>query len=188
MFSNKNNLSNQILTKEINTPIGKMIAGATSKGICLLEFDEPIRIEKHRKHFLKVRNSELISGESTYFEELEKQISAYFEKKFFQFSIPLDLIGTDFQLQVWNELLKIPFGQTRSYKKQAIAVGNLKSIRAVASANGDNAVSILVPCHRVIGSDGSLTGYGGKVWRKQFLLELESNQTSLFDNLHFQNA
>jgi len=74
------------------------------------------------------------------------------------------------------------------YKKQAIAVGNLKSIRAVASANGDNAVSILVPCHRVIGSDGSLTGYGGKVWRKQFLLELESNQTSLFDNLHFQNA
>jgi len=180
-------LSNQILTTEINTPIGKMIAGATAKGICLLEFDEPKRLEKHRKHFLKVRNSELISGESIYFEELGKQISAYFDKKIFQFSIPLDLIGSNFQIEVWNELLKIPFGQTRTYKQQAIAVGNVKSIRAVASANGDNAVSILVPCHRVIGSDGSLTGYGGKIWRKQFLLELESNQASLFDKVHFQN-
>lgn len=173
-------MPNQIVISEINTPIGKIIAGATSKGICLLEFDEPERIEKHTKHFLKNSNSELIPGESPYFEELEKQISAYFEKKITIFSIPLDLIGSDFQLQVWNELLKIPFGQTRSYKQQSIAVGNVKSIRAVASANGDNAVSILVPCHRVIGSDGSLTGYGGKIWRKKYLLELESKQGSLF--------
>ena len=170
----------EILSAEIETPIGKMIAGATSKGICLLEFDEPERLEKHKKHFLKNRNLEMLPGESPFFEELEKQISAYFEKKLTTFSIPLDLIGTDFQLQVWNELLKIPFGQTRTYKQQSIAIGDVKAIRAVASANGDNAVSIIVPCHRVIGSDGSLTGYGGKIWRKKFLLELESKQLEMF--------
>jgi AraC family transcriptional regulator, regulatory protein of adaptative response / methylated-DNA-[protein]-cysteine methyltransferase len=171
---------NEILCTQIETPIGKMIAGATLKGICLLEFDEPGRLEKHKKHFLKNRNSEFIQGESPFFGELEKQISAYFEKKLVEFTIPLDLIGSNFQLQVWNELLKIPFGQTRTYKQQSIAVGNIKSIRAVASANGDNAVSIIVPCHRVIGTDGSLTGYGGKIWRKKFLLELESKQMELF--------
>lgn len=170
----------KILSSEINTPIGKMIAGATSKGICLLEFDEPERLEKHKKHFLKTRNFEIRQGDSPFFEELEKQISAYFNKKLSVFSVPLDLIGSDFQLQVWNELLKIPFGQTRTYKQQSIAIGNVKSIRAVASANGDNSVSIIVPCHRVIGADGSLTGYGGKIWRKKFLLELESGQFGLF--------
>jgi len=170
----------KILSSEINTPIGKMIAGATSKGICLLEFDEPERLEKHKKHFLKTRNFEIRQGDSPFFEELEKQISAYFNKKLSVFSVPLDLIGSDFQLQVWNELLKIPFGQTRTYKQQSIAIGNVKSIRAVASANGDNSVSIIVPCHRVIGADGSLTGYGGKIWRKKFLLELESGQLGLF--------
>lgn len=170
----------KILYTEIETPIGKMIAGATSKGICLLEFDEPERLEKHRKHFFKNRKAEIIQGESPFFEELEKQISAYFEKQLTIFNSPLDLIGSDFQLQVWNELLKIPFGQIRTYKQQSIAVGNIKSIRAVASANGNNAVSILVPCHRVVGSDGSLTGYGGKLWRKKYLLDLESSQIDIF--------
>lgn len=174
------NSSDPIVTAEISTPIGKMIAGASSKGICLLEFDEPLRIEKHKNHFIKNRKSEIIQGESPFFEALEKQISAYFEKTLIEFSIPIDLIGTDFQLQVWNELLKIPFGHTRTYKQQAVAIGDVKSVRAVASANGDNAISIIVPCHRVIGSDGSLTGYGGKLWRKKFLLDLESKQTSIF--------
>ncbi len=96
------------------------------------------------------------------------------------FTIPLDLIGTDFQKKVWNELIKIPFGETRSYKDQSIAVGDLLAIRAVANANGKNKIAIIVPCHRVIGSDGSLTGYAGGKKRKQFLLELESQQLNLF--------
>jgi O-6-methylguanine DNA methyltransferase len=174
------NIREEILISEFETPIGKMIAGATSRGICMLEFDEPERIEKHKKHFSKNRNSVLIQGEIPYFEHLKKQVAAYFEKHLTDFTIPLDLVGSDFQLKVWQELLKIPYGQTRTYKQQSVAVANLKSIRAVASANGDNAVSIIVPCHRVIGGDGNLTGYGGKLWRKKFLLELESKQIALF--------
>ena len=173
-------MKENIVCSEIDTPIGKMIAGATSEGICLLEFDEPERIEKHRKHFLKLRNLEMVKSDNAIFEELGKQISAYFNQQLTLFSIPLDLIGSGFQCKVWNELKRIPYGETRTYKQQAVAVGNIKSIRAVASANGDNAISIIIPCHRVIGSDGNLTGYGGKLWRKQYLLELESKQAKLF--------
>jgi len=108
------------------------------------------------------------------------QLDEYFNGKRTTFKLPLNLVGTDFQINVWNELLKIPFGVTRSYKEQALAIGNLKVIRAVATANGENRISIIVPCHRIIGSDGSLTGYGGGIWRKQQLLELESTQTKLF--------
>ncbi|MBE7442065.1 MAG: methylated-DNA--[protein]-cysteine S-methyltransferase [Flavobacteriales bacterium] len=110
----------------------------------------------------------------------KNQLTAYFLNQQTTFDVPLDLAGTEFQLKVWNELLKIPFGSTRTYKQQAIAVGNLKAIRAVATANGENRISIIIPCHRVIGSDGSLTGYGGGIWRKQKLLELETTQTKLF--------
>ncbi len=89
------------------------------------------------------------------------------------FDVPLQLPGTDFQVKVWEELMKIPFGSTRSYKEQAIALNNPKAVRAVARANGDNRIAIIIPCHRVIGSDGKLVGYGGGVWRKQYLLNLE---------------
>jgi len=83
--------------------------------------------------------------------------------------------GTDFQNSAWQRLLDIPYGETRSYKEQAVSVGNPKGVRAVASANGANRISIVVPCHRVIGSDGSLTGYGGGIWRKKWLLDFEKN-------------
>jgi methylated-DNA-[protein]-cysteine S-methyltransferase len=94
----------------------------------------------------------------------------------------LNPIGTDFQNKVWNELKKIPYGKTRTYMEQTKYLGDIKAIRAVASANGKNPISIIIPCHRVIGSDGSLTGYAGGIWKKKWLLELEnpSLQTSLF--------
>ena len=85
-----------------------------------------------------------------------------------------------FQKNVWEELQNIAYGKTRTYKQQAIALGNLKAIRAVATANGQNRISIIIPCHRVIGSNGSLTGYGGEIWRKRYLLDLESSQNKLF--------
>ena len=111
---------------------------------------------------------------------LENELNDYFKGNLKEFTIPLDLIGTDFQKKVWNELIKIPFGETRSYKEQSIAVGDLLAIRAVANANAKNKIAIVVPCHRVIGSDGTLTGYAGGKKRKKFLLELESKQLNLF--------
>lgn len=108
-----------------------------------------------------------------------KQLDEYFTKKRTDFDLELDLQGTDFQQSVWKELLTIPYGKTVSYKELAMRKWDLKTIRAVAAANGANPVSIIVPCHRVIGSDGSLTGYAGGLWRKQWLLELEKGQPSL---------
>jgi methylated-DNA-[protein]-cysteine S-methyltransferase len=104
-----------------------------------------------------------------------KQLDEYFNHQREYFELELNLKGTAFQLRVWEELLNIPFGKTISYKELSQRLGDVKAIRAVAAANGANPVSIIVPCHRVIGSDGSLTGYGGGLWRKRWLLDFESN-------------
>ena len=111
-----------------------------------------------------------------------QQLEQYFSRTRKSFNLKLNPIGTDFQKSVWQELLNIPFGKTRSYLEQSKQLGDVKAIRAVASANGKNPLWIVVPCHRVIGSDGSLTGYAGGVWRKKWLLEHESGvkQLSLF--------
>lgn len=146
----------------------------------MLEFDNEKRINNHFNQFKKYWDVEIIEEETSITTTTKNQLTAYFSNQQTTFDVPLDLVGTDFQLKVWNELQRIPFGSTRSYKEQAIAVGNLKAIRAVATANGENRISIIIPCHRVIGSDGSLTGYGGGIWRKQKLLELESTQKKLF--------
>ena len=110
------------------------------------------------------------------------QLDEYFKKKRTSFNLKLNPQGTDFQKQVWQSLQQIPYGKTRSYRKQSEALGDVKAIRAVASANGKNPLWIVVPCHRVIGSDGSLTGYAGGLWRKRWLLEHENppEQQSLF--------
>ncbi len=110
------------------------------------------------------------------------QLDEYFSKKRKDFNLNLSTKGTQFQQKVWNELLKVPFGKTRSYLEQSKELGDVKAIRAVASANGKNPISIIVPCHRIIGSDGSLTGYAGGIWRKKWLLEHESGykQQTLF--------
>lgn len=109
---------------------------------------------------------------------MRTQLNLYFQGKLKEFDLPLDLVGTEFQQQVWNVLLQIPYGATSSYAKQAQILGNPTAVRAVANANGMNKISIIVPCHRVIGSDGSLTGYGGGLWRKKELLELEQEYKS----------
>jgi|SRR5699024_2370867 len=111
-----------------------------------------------------------------------EQLEAYFRGDLQHFSLQLNPSGTVFQQNVWHALSQIPYGETRSYKTQALQLGNLKAIRAVASANGKNPIPIIIPCHRVIGSDGSLTGYAGGLWRKQWLLKHENSlkQYSLF--------
>ncbi len=111
-----------------------------------------------------------------------KQLKEYFDHKRETFDVKINPQGTSFQKKVWKELQKIPYGKSCSYKEQALKLGDLKSIRAVASANGKNPLWIVIPCHRVIGSNGDLTGYAGGIWRKKWLLEHESkaNQLSLF--------
>lgn len=107
------------------------------------------------------------------FNDVCRQLDLYFEGKLQHFDVPLQPLGTDFQCQVWQQLQQIPFGQTASYSDVAIALGNPKATRAVGSANGSNPISIIIPCHRVIGRDGGLTGFGGGLPTKQFLLQLE---------------
>jgi len=160
----------------IETPLGTMIACGVEDGICLLEFSDRKMLETELKDLAKRLNSTIVLGENPHFNKLRKQLDAYFEGKLHEFSIPLVTPGTDFQIQVWNELKNIKFGQTRSYKVQAVALGNAEAVRAVARANGMNRIAIIIPCHRVVGSDGQLTGYAGGLWRKQRLLELESGQ------------
>ena len=111
-----------------------------------------------------------------------KQLDEYFKGERTHFSLKLNPKGTEFQKKVWNELLQVPYGKTRTYLEQTKKLGDVKAIRAVASANGKNPIWIIIPCHRIIGSDGSLTGYAGGIWRKKWLLEHEnpSTQQSLF--------
>ena len=165
-------------SKKIQTPLGEMLAIKSEKGLCMLEFFDGKSTEKQLKEIESL--GEILEKDDEVLNRLENELNDYFEGNLKEFTIPLDLIGTDFQKKVWTELIKIPFGDTRSYKDQSIAVGDLLAIRAVANANGKNKIAIVVPCHRVIGSDGSLTGYAGGKKRKQFLLELESQQLNLF--------
>lgn len=163
--------------KRMETPLGTMLACATRQGICLLEFSDRKMLETELKAIARLLNAPIIQGNNPHFEVLEVQLREYFEGTRSAFSVPLHTPGTPFQNRVWEALQQIPYGQTRSYKEQALAIGSPESIRAVANANGMNRISILVPCHRVIGSDGQLTGYGGGLWRKQFLLELEAKNS-----------
>ncbi|MDM1072564.1 methylated-DNA--[protein]-cysteine S-methyltransferase [Empedobacter brevis] len=172
-------------SKKIQTPLGEMLAIKSEKGLCMLEFFDGKSTEKQLKEIENIGDI-LSKEEDEVLNILEEELNLYFEGALKEFTVPLDFIGTDFQKKVWNELLKIPFGETRSYKEQSIAVGDLLAIRAVANANGKNKIAILVPCHRVIGSDGSLTGYAGGKKRKQFLLELESKQLTLFYHKNFK--
>lgn len=157
----------------LETPLGTMLACATEKGICLLEFTDRKMLESELKDLARRLNAVITQGSNPHFSLLKKELGEYFAGKRKEFSLPLDTPGSVFQQEVWKALRRIPYGSTRSYREQAIAIGKPEALRAVARANGMNRVAIIIPCHRVIGSDGNLTGYGGGLWRKQKLLELE---------------
>jgi O-6-methylguanine DNA methyltransferase len=163
-----------IQRKNINTPIGKMVALANDDGLLLLEFIEQKNIEKRLFHIEKSYGQTIEIGHCLLFSELEIQLEEYFQKKRNSFSIQLNLMGTNFQGKIWKLLTEIPYGQTISYHELSNRAGSTNLTRAVASANSKNPVAILVPCHRVIGKSGQLTGYAGGLWRKQWLLELEN--------------
>ncbi|NSL86312.1 bifunctional transcriptional activator/DNA repair enzyme AdaA [Chitinophaga solisilvae] len=159
----------------LETPLGTMIACAAEEGICLLEFTDRKMLETELAALKKLLKASVIQGAHPHFNTLQQQLDEYFEGRRKTFSVPLFMPGTPFQQQVWEVLQTIPYGASRSYKQQAIALNRPEAVRAIANANGMNRISILVPCHRVIGEDGSMTGYGGGIWRKQWLLDLEKN-------------
>jgi O-6-methylguanine DNA methyltransferase len=150
-----------VVTTTIASPIGPLIAGATDDGICLLEFGGPRS------------NGHGTPGRHRFLDQLRSELGDYFAGALSRFTVPLVVRGTPFQETVWQALLRIPFGKTRSYADVARTIGAAKASRAVGHANGQNRICILIPCHRVIASGGSLGGYGGGLDRKQFLLDLE---------------
>jgi len=162
------------------TPLGPMLVGGTEEALCLLEFVDRRMLESQLARVQRRLACTLVPGSNPVTEEVEQQLDAYFARRLSSFSVPLTAPGTDFQQTVWDALLEIPYGTTVSYADIARRIGRPTAVRAVARANGDNRIAILIPCHRVIGSDGTLTGYGGGLWRKKRLLELEAGQTDAF--------
>ncbi len=160
----------------LETPLGTMVACATGNGICLLEFTDRKMLETEFKTLAKLLNAHILPGDNPYFPILKKQLSEYFDGERQAFTVPIFSPGTDFQNDVWTCLRTIPYGETRSYLQQATAIKKTLAVRAVANANGMNRICIIIPCHRVVGSDGSLTGFGGGLWRKRWLLDLESKK------------
>ncbi len=167
----------RITVMEIPTPIGPMLAGATDTGLCLLEFLDSESPENQLAAIEKTFRARIAQGNGPHLEAALKQLEEYFSGRRKVFDLGLDMRGTPFQQDAWQVLLAIPYGCTRSYREQARSMGRPSAVRAVANANGANPVSIIVPCHRVIGSNGTLTGYGGGLWRKKFLLDLEESHS-----------
>jgi AraC family transcriptional regulator of adaptative response/methylated-DNA-[protein]-cysteine methyltransferase len=160
---------------QLATPLGPMYAGATDRGLCFLEFNDRKLIDLQIEQLQQRMKARFVTGKTPILSKLETQLVEYFDVRRRDFELPLDMTGTSFQIQAWQALRKIPYGETRSYQQQALEIGNAKAVRAIASANAKNHITIVIPCHRVIAADGDLAGFGGGVWRKKYLLDLESN-------------
>jgi len=177
-------MQDKIKTEYFKTPFGELILGSFEDKLCLCDW----RYRKMRtsidKRILTELNTTFVEEESDIIKETKTQLTQYFKKERTEFNIPILLVGSDFQKNVWNTLLQIPFGKTETYLGLSKKLGNEKAIRAVASANGANAISIIIPCHRIVGKDGTLVGYAGGLAAKRKLLDLENalikSQLSLF--------
>ena len=165
---------NIITIHQYNSPCGVLMLGSFGNKLCLCDW----QVERHRNHvdnrLKRILDAEFEEGVSPVIEKAIRQLDEYFAGKRTEFDVPLLFVGTDFQKKVWNFLLSVPYGKTISYGEMAVRIGMPKSVRAVANANGANSMSIFAPCHRIIGSDKSLTGYGGGLEAKEYLLKLEN--------------
>ncbi len=164
-----------ILINRVTTPLGPMFICATDKGICLLEFTDRKILEQEFEDLEKLLNAEILIGKNQHIKQAQRELTEYFNGERTTFEVPLHTPGTEFQNTAWKALESIAFGRTVCYQDHAKKIGKPRAVRAIASANGSNRISIIVPCHRVIGKDGSLTGYGGGIERKKWLLEFEKN-------------
>jgi AraC family transcriptional regulator, regulatory protein of adaptative response / methylated-DNA-[protein]-cysteine methyltransferase len=159
--------------KWLETPLGSMLALADDRGLHLLDFVDRRGLERALGVLQRRLNARILPGEHPVLTQIERELTEYFAGTRTQFATPVVLTGSAFQATVWHALQNIPAGATHSYGELAANIGRPAAVRAVGRANGDNRLSIIVPCHRVIGADGALTGYGGGLWRKQKLLDLE---------------
>ena len=163
-----------LTTQTLATPVGPMQAVFSPQGLCMLEFAHSKLCAPQLAAVLRAKGtSELLEQESAASRALTLELAQYFAGERQAFTQPLDIIGSDFQRSVWQSLLQIPYGATWSYAEQARHMGRESAVRAVANANGQNKIAIVIPCHRVIGSNGTLTGFGGGLDAKRLLLNLE---------------
>lgn len=162
-----------IVVSWLESPLGPIIAGANGEGICLLEFTDRRMLETQFRTLKKLFSCAIVPGENTHLLQLKAELEDYFAGRLKEFSVATVFPGSPFQERVWKELLRIPYGVTRSYEDLARRIGSPDGQRAVGHANGTNRIAIVIPCHRVVNKDGKLGGYGGGLWRKQFLLDLE---------------
>jgi len=165
------------VTGVIETPIGRMIAMASDAGICVLEFLGGRTAPSVARSFARRHGAETVPGTNAHLDRLRAELDGYFQGKLERFEAPLDLHGTPFQKTVWRRLARTPYGTTLTYSQLAARAGRPSAVRAAGHANGRNPISIVVPCHRVVGTDGTLHGYGGGLWRKRWLLEFERGES-----------
>src|SRR5687767_13993356 len=165
-----------VTTTAIDTPLGPMIAGATDQGLCLLEFTDRRMLEAQLQRLGTLLRQPLVPGDHAHLTQAREQLARYFDGTLTTFTTPLVFRGTEFEERVWRELVRIPYGETLSYAQLAAKTGTAGGQRAVGRANGMNRISIIIPCHRVVNSDGKLGGYGGGLWRKHWLLSLEQGR------------
>jgi AraC family transcriptional regulator of adaptative response/methylated-DNA-[protein]-cysteine methyltransferase len=163
-----------IALTRVLTPLGPMVAAAVDEGVCLLEFAERRMLAIQLRRLVRFVGGVVTPGPHPHLEQLDRELKEYFAGSRTAFGVPLHAPGTAFQEACWSYLRDIPYGQTRTYAEGAAAVDRPEAVRALGRANGDNRLAILVPCHRVVGADGRLTGYGGGLWRKRALLDLEA--------------
>ena len=157
------------------SPCGRIVLGAVEEELCLCDWSGMPCAEKNMHRLRKILGAEFKEGTSPVLEKAKTELDEYFAGRRNSFDIPLRPVGTPFQIRVWNMLLEIPYGETKTYRQIALLVDNPKGVRAVAQAIGSNALSIFIPCHRVIGSDNSLTGFAGGLKAKTILLEVEQS-------------
>lgn len=177
-------MQKKISIEYFKTPVGELVLGSTNNKLCLCDWRYRKMRETVDKRIQTGLDASFIEGKSDIIEKTKALIKQYFKGEKPAFNIPLLLVGTEFQKTVWKALLKIPYGTTESYLGLSKKIGNEKAIRAVASANGANAISIFVPCHRIIGNDNNLIGYAGGLAAKKKLLQIENaldtDQLTLF--------
>jgi AraC family transcriptional regulator of adaptative response/methylated-DNA-[protein]-cysteine methyltransferase len=169
----KSRSDDHLVASWVESPVGPLVLAANHKAICLLEFSDRRALETQ---FGVIRNRHqcaVVPGSNDVIELLKQELQEYFARRLTKFTAPLDYRGTPFQKRVWDQLRKIPYGETLSYEGLARAIGCAGAQRAVGHANGQNRIAIVIPCHRVVNKGGKLGGYGGGLWRKQYLLDLE---------------
>ncbi len=162
-----------VTVNRIGSPLGPMVAGATDDGLCLLEFGDRRMLETQLERLRARLGCTMVPGEHPVLAAAAEQMDGYFRGERVSFDVPLVVPGTDFQRAVWDRLCEIPSGTTVTYGQVARRLGRPDAVRAVGRAVGDNRIAVMIPCHRVVGADGRLTGYGGGLWRKQRLLDHE---------------